>query len=228
MQFQIKDKYDIEDLIDIVNVLRSDGGCPWDRKQTHHTLKENLLEETYEVFEAIDDNNVELLKEELGDVLLQVVFHSQIESESNRFNFSDVADGICKKLIIRHPHVFSSTEVKDADEVLTNWEKIKVKSKNQTAKQSLEGITKTLPTLLKAAKLFSKSKKLDIYSTNIEDLLDKINDKSDKLKQSEQQESELENTLGDLLFYICGVCAYMNINPEMILRQKCEDFLMSI
>ncbi|MEG1551011.1 MAG: MazG nucleotide pyrophosphohydrolase domain-containing protein, partial [Oscillospiraceae bacterium] len=113
--FKFKTKYDISDLLDIMKILRGEGGCPWDREQTHETIKRNFIEETYEVVEAINKNDSELLCEELGDVMLQVVFHAQIESEKGVFGFSDVADGICKKLIERHPHVFSDVCVSTTD-----------------------------------------------------------------------------------------------------------------
>ena len=125
MDFQRKETYTIEDLLQIVRILRSPGGCPWDREQTHHSIRACLIEETYEAVEAIDTEDTELLKEELGDVLLQVVFHADLEAEAGRFDFDQVADGICKKLIVRHPHVFGDVHVQDSAEVLKNWDAIK-------------------------------------------------------------------------------------------------------
>ena len=131
VDFTRKDKYNIEDLLHIMELLRGPGGCPWDAEQTHESIRKDFIEETYEVIEAINKNDKELLKEELGDVLLQVAFHTQIEKEENGFEFSDVCDGICKKLIERHPLVFGDINVSSTDEVLTNWDNIKRKSKGQ-------------------------------------------------------------------------------------------------
>ena len=130
MSFEKKDKYTIEDLLEIMKILRAPGGCPWDREQDHHSIRASFIEETYEAVEAIDTDNTEL-KEELGDVLLQVVFHSRIEEEAGRFNFDDVADGICKKMIVRHPHVFGDVTVENSADVLKNWDEIKKKTKSQ-------------------------------------------------------------------------------------------------
>ena len=131
MEFERKEKYEMQDLLKIMELLRSPDGCPWDREQDHHSIRANFIEETYEAIEAIDTENAELLKEELGDVLLQVVFHAQMEQEKGSFDFSDVVDGICKKLIIRHPHVFSEVPAKTSDEVLKNWDAIKMQTKEQ-------------------------------------------------------------------------------------------------
>lgn len=135
--FEFKNKYNFDDLIKIVSILRSPGGCPWDREQTHKSIRANFIEETYEAIEAIDNDDPELLKEELGDVLLQVALHAQMESEAGRFNIDDVADGVCKKLIVRHPHVFGDVKADNSNEVLKNWDAIKngLKIKNQTLKR---------------------------------------------------------------------------------------------
>ena len=130
--FSFKDVYGIGDLLQIMQCLRSEGGCPWDREQTHESIKKNLIEETYEVIEAINQQDKALLCEELGDVLMQVVFHAQMEAEEGSFTFENVADGVCKKLIERHPHVFGEVEVTGSEEVLRNWDDIKKRSKGQT------------------------------------------------------------------------------------------------
>ena len=131
MEFQQKARYSIADLERIIALLRAPDGCPWDREQTHQSVRANLIEETYEAVEAIDTQNTELLKEELGDVLMQVLFHAQIEAERGVFAFADVVGGVAKKLIVRHPHVFGDTEARDADEVLRNWDEIKKQTKQQ-------------------------------------------------------------------------------------------------
>ena len=149
--FELKENYNIDDLVKIVKILRSENGCPWDKEQDHHSIRKDFLEETYEVLEAIDTDNTELLREELGDVLLQVVFHSQIETECNSFTFNDVADEVCKKLITRHPHVFGDVTVENSEQVLKNWDNIKKKTKEQeTYKDTLESVSKILPALIGA------------------------------------------------------------------------------
>ena len=153
-------KYTFEDLITIMEILRSDGGCPWDREQTHESIRKNFIEETYEVIEAIDKSDSALLREELGDVLLQVVFHSRISEENGDFDFSDVADEICRKMIVRHPHIFSDVTADTTEEVLTNWESIKASTKKrESTRDRLDSVAKTLPSLMRAQKLAGKMKK---------------------------------------------------------------------
>ena len=155
-----KKSYDIKDLEEIVRLLRSPGGCPWDIEQTHESIRRDFLEETYEVIEAINEGSTEHLKEELGDVLLQVVFHSRIEQEEGRFTLDDVADGVCKKLIYRHPHVFGEVKVADSGEVLRNWEALKRTEKHQeTYTDTLESVARSLPYLWRAEKVQKKAKK---------------------------------------------------------------------
>ena len=131
MDFVRKERYSIDDLCAIMRILRGENGCPWDRVQTHESIRKNLIEETYEAVEAIDCHDPSMLKEELGDVLLQVVFHAQIEEENNSFSFADVTDEICRKLIVRHPHVFSDVRAENAEEALDNWNQIKKITKGQ-------------------------------------------------------------------------------------------------
>ena len=151
MEFERKAHYTVADLCRIMQLLRSENGCPWDRVQTHESIRKNLIEETYEAVEAIDCKNSDMLKEELGDVLLQVVFHAQMEAEEGRFTFDDVADGICQKLIVRHPHIFSDTKADSADEVLDNWNRIKQETKGQkTATETLNAVPRQLPALIRS------------------------------------------------------------------------------
>ena len=154
VEYQQKDNYSINDLLDIVRLLRSEGGCPWDMEQTHESIKNDFLEEVYETIEAIDCKNSAMLREELGDVLLQVVFHTRIEEEKSSFNFNDVCDEICKKLIVRHPHVFGEVSADSTDEVLKNWDSIKMQTKGQeTYTDTLTSIAKPLPALMRAQKV---------------------------------------------------------------------------
>lgn len=153
-------KHSFDSLRLLVDVLRGEGGCVWDREQTHESIRNNIIEETYEVVEAIDKRDAALLREELGDVMLQVVFHSRIEEEKGSFDIDDVMTEVVDKMILRHPHVFGDVKVADSSEVLDNWEKIKKEEKKRkTAKESMLSVPKQLPALMRAAKVIKKAKK---------------------------------------------------------------------
>ncbi|MDE6133911.1 MAG: MazG family protein, partial [Oscillospiraceae bacterium] len=146
MDFKFKERYDIGDMLEIMRILRSENGCPWDREQTHKSIRKDFLEEVYEVVEAIDLEDTALLREELGDVLLQVVFHSRIEEEKNSFDFGDVVNEVCQKLVTRHPHVFGNVAAETSEEVLKNWNNIKQETKRQeTYSETLESVCTALP-----------------------------------------------------------------------------------
>lgn len=154
INFEYKEHYTVEDLREITRILRHPGGCPWDIEQTHESIRRNFIEEAYEVAEAIDEGSTPHLKEELGDVLLQVVFHASIEEDAGRFDLDDVADGICKKLIYRHPHVFAGQKTDSVGEVLVNWEELKRQEKGQaTATDTLNSVARSLPGLWRAEKI---------------------------------------------------------------------------
>ena len=158
------------DLRMITALLRSPDGCPWDREQTHESVRENFIEETYEVVEAIDNRDPVLLCKELGDVLLQVMFHARMEEERGSFTFDDVCNGICRKLILRHPHVFGDTEVSGTAQVLDNWDAIKQRSKSQTtATETLESVARSLPALMRAEKLLGRAKKAGYLDAAVPD-----------------------------------------------------------
>ena len=175
VDFEQKDKYSVADLLRIMEILRAPDGCMWDRAQDHHSIRQNFIEETYEVCEAIDDEDTEHLKEELGDVLLQVVFHAQMEKEKGVFDMDDVADGICKKLIFRHPHIFGDVKVGSTDEILSNWDDLKRKEKKQeTDTSTLESVSKSLPSLIRAQKLQKKAAKVGFDWPDVSGALDKV------------------------------------------------------
>lgn len=160
VDFAFKETYSIEDLLAIMRILRGENGCPWDREQTHQSIRNNFIEETYEAVEAIDNSDPVLLEEELGDVLLQVVYHAEMEREAGRFSFEDVADGICQKLIQRHPHIFGDVVAGTTDEVLDNWDEIKKKTKGQTTyTDTLKSVPKVFPSLMRAAKVQKRAAK---------------------------------------------------------------------
>ncbi len=228
MDFEFKENYEISDLLEIVKILRSPGGCPWDMQQTHQSIKRNFLEETSEVMEAIENIDSELLKEELGDVLLQIVFHARIESELGKFDFSDVVDGICKKLITRHPHVFSDVNVKDSKEVLENWDAIKMKSKNQkTISETMESVCKALPALIRSQKVLKKSEKLEPQTetavSNTENLRSVFEDLIKAVNQ--KKSSDYSEKIGKLLFYLVMLSMSLDVDAEDSLHQACDNFI---
>lgn len=226
--FKFKEKYNIEDLLQIMSILRAPGGCPWDAEQTHESIKSNFIEETYEVIEAINKNDKELLQEELGDVLLQVVFHSEMEKEKGSFTFDDVADGICKKLIERHPHVFSTVKVDSVDEVLTNWDNIKRKSKAQkTQGSSMLKIPKELPALMRAQKIQSKAKKAGFDWDDMSGALDALESEIKELKQAIElkDENAIEDEMGDVLFSCVNVSRFIDVDSEEALTRSNEKFI---
>ena len=228
VDFTRKDKYNIEDLLHIMELLRGPGGCPWDAEQTHESIRKDFIEETYEVFEAINKNDKELLKEELGDVLLQVAFHTQIEKEENGFEFSDVCDGICKKLIERHPHVFGDINVSSTDEVLTNWDNIKRKSKGQkTQGSSMLKVPKELPALMRAQKIQSKAKKAGFDWDNIDGAFEALYSEIEELKSAMKNKDaeEIKNEMGDLLFSCVNVSRFLGVESEEALTLSNEKFI---
>lgn len=228
MQFEQKEKYTIVDLVKIMEILRSPEGCPWDREQTHKSIRNNLIEETYEAVEAIDTENSELLCEELGDVLLQVVFHSQLEKEQGGFDFSNVVDGVAKKLIERHPHVFGDVIVKNSSEVLENWDVIKRRTKGRrTIADVLEGVSPALPSLMRSQKLVKKAARADGKPLEKEVSLGGFDKASRQIAQlpASAREDEKLHDIGELLFSAAALSESMGIEAEQALAQYCDDFV---
>lgn len=223
--FEIKNSYNINDLLEIMRILRAPGGCMWDREQDHHSIRRNFIEETYEACEAIDDENTELLKEELGDVLLQVVFHTEMEREKGTFDFDEVANGICKKLIYRHPHIFGDTKVSSSDEILQNWEELKQKEKKQeTASETLRSVAKSLPALVRAEKLQKRAAKVGFDWDNVDGAQEKVREELLELAQAVSEQSNIEEELGDLLFAIVNVSRFLKVDAEHALVKACDKF----
>ena len=223
-----KENYNFYDLRTIMEILRSEGGCPWDREQTHTSIRNDFLEEAYEAIEGIDKCDDEILKEELGDVLLQVVFHSRIAEEEDSFDVDDVCDGICKKLILRHPHVFADVTADTSDEVLKNWDAIKKVEKNQTtATDTLRAVSAAMPALVRAKKLISKAgkngfgiKTFDEASADLKSAFDRF------LEASSGDSKELtERAAGELLFKTVALCGLCGVNPEEALFRTNEEFI---
>lgn len=221
-------KYSFNDLLEIMQILRGDNGCPWDREQTHESIKRNFVEEVYEVVEAIDEKDDALLKEELGDVLLQVVFHAQMAGEESRFDMSDVVDGICKKLIYRHPHIFSNVKAETSDEVLKNWDELKKAEKGQKSQSEvLKSISTYLPALIRSYKIQQKAAKVGFDWDDISSVWDKLYEEIDEVKAeiAKGNKENLENEIGDLFFAAVNLARFLDIDPETALMHTCEKFI---
>lgn len=228
VNFTFKDRYQFNDLVDIVRILREPGGCPWDMEQTHQSIRENFLEETYEVIEAIDTNNKELMQEELGDVLLQVVLHSDMARTEGWFTVDDVANDICKKLIVRHPHVFGDVTVNSTGDVLKNWDDIKRLTKKQrTQSEAMAAIPAVYPALMKAQKVQEKAKKAGFDWDNAEGAFLKIDEETKELKEalSTGDKTAVEDELGDVLFSVVNVARFCNCEAETALDKATKKFM---
>lgn len=225
MDFELKDSYQIDDLLRIMELLRK--YCPWDREQTHQSIRTNFIEEVYEAAEAIDTNNVKLMKEELGDVLLQVLFHTEMEKEQGNFTFNEVCDGISKKLIERHPHIFGDVQADTVEKVLDNWNSIKMEQKGQdTYTQNLKGVSKSLPALMRAEKVQGRAKKAglpmdDFFKT------DDIHQNGQKLQKAVSMENtqKIQNAVGQILFQLANCARINNLDPEYCLEQYTDRFI---
>ena len=226
MDFTIKERYQFEDLLKIMEILRSENGCMWDRAQDHHSIRRNFIEETYEVCEAIDNEDVDLLREEVGDVLLQVVFHTRIEEEKGTFNIDDVADGICKKLIYRHPHIFGSVDVASTEEILNNWDALKKVEKGQkSTTDTLNSVARSLPALIRAEKVQHKAAKVGFDWDDIRGALDKVQEELDEVKRAVNGDGDLPEEIGDLLFAAVNVARFADTDPEGALNATTEKFI---
>lgn len=228
VDFSYKSVYDMADYRRIIEVLRSPGGCPWDIEQTHESIRRNLLEEAYEVCEAIDEKDPEHLKEELGDLLMQVLFHARIEEEKGNFDLDDVADNSVKKLIYRHPHVFGDVSVEGSDDVVRNWDELKKKEKAQTTvTKTMTDVAETLPALWRSEKIQKKAAKIGFDWAEVGGALDKLAEETEELKAAitEGQPDHVEEELGDLLFAAVNVARFTKTDPETALHKACEKFI---
>lgn len=226
--FQTKDRYTVEDLLAIMERLRSPGGCPWDREQTHESIATDFLEETHEALEAIRQQDTAGLCEELGDVLLQVVFHSRIEEEKGGFAFADVVDGICKKLVVRHPHVFGEMTVDGTGQVLQNWDAIKRQTKGgKTQAELLDGVPRSLPALMRAAKVQNRAKRVGFDWPEIAGALGALESETEEFKEALASENPaaIEEELGDLLFSAVNVSRFLHVDAEQALTASTDKFI---
>jgi len=222
-----KATYTIEDLRQLVAFLRSENGCPWDKVQTHESIRRNFLEEAYEVSEAIERDDPALLREELGDVLLQVMFHAQIKAEEGVFTLDHVADAVCKKLVSRHPHLFADQTALDSDQVMENWEAIKRREKAQeTVSKSLQDVATSLPATWRAEKVGNKAARAGFDFPDVAAALDKLAEETEELKSAlEMDKPKREEELGDLLFSIVNVARKLDIDPEDALNGATDKFI---
>jgi len=227
-------KAKFEDLVKIMERLRGNDGCPWDKEQNRKSLKPYLIEESYEVLEAIDEGKPEKIKEELGDLLFQILFHAQISKDMGEFDINDVLEKIYEKMIIRHPHVFKSPLKKGAEGVvnakdaLAQWEDIKKKEKGYEGRKSvLDGVPKELPSLLMAHRLQDKAARVGFDWEHIDQVFAKVEEEMDEFRRafSDKNTEEMENELGDLLFALVNIARFIEVNPEDALRKTISRFI---
>lgn len=214
----------IDEFLNTIERLRGRDGCPWDKEQTHETLRRYLIEEAYEAIDAIDEKDPKALMEELGDVLLQVVLHTQIAKENNEFTFDDLVNHINKKMIQRHPHVFSNVKVKTAEEVMINWEKLKKEEKPQTM-EIFDGVPNSLPALLKALKVSKKASKTGFEWSNQEELWNTLEKETKELKEVTNKPKQFFEELGDLLFMLVNIARWYKQDPEDALNKAIKKFV---
>lgn len=232
VDFQCKTRYTWEDLVEIVRLLRGPGGCPWDAEQTHSSIRRNFLEETYEALDAIDRDDPQDLCEELGDVLMQVAMHAQMEAERGRFTIEDVVDGVAQKLVYRHPHVFGGGMTADnSQEVLVNWEILKRREKGQrSTADAIEAVPHTLPALWRAEKIQSKTAKAGFNWDTIQGALDKLEEEVRELRQAVESARDIEaphgvrEEAGDALFILSKIAQLSGVDPEDALHRACDKF----
>lgn len=227
-EFVLKDKYNIDDLVAVIKVLRAPGGCPWDREQTHESIKKNFIEETYEVVEAINKQSTDMLREELGDVLLQIVLHSEMESENGNFSFDDVVNDIVQKLVVRHPHVFGEVVANNTAEALNSWDAVKLKTKGQKNQtESMLSVPRELPALMRAQKIQHKAAKIGFDWDNVGGAVDKLYEEIDELKTAMEQGKrfDIEDEFGDVLFSCVNIARFIDVDSEEALTASTDKFM---
>lgn len=221
-------KYSFERLIEIMEILRGENGCPWDREQTHESIKYDTIEETYELVEAINNKDDANIVEEIGDLLLHVVFHTKIGEDEGRFTMEDVLKSIIDKMIRRHPHIFEDERAANSEEVLKRWDEIKIVEKGiQTHTENLKGVPKAMPALIRAHKVQKKAAKIGFDFENIKQLLDKLHEEIEEVQEAISSKNiiRIEDELGDLLFQTVNITRFFELNAEKTLTNATEKFI---
>ncbi|MCX7922227.1 MAG: nucleoside triphosphate pyrophosphohydrolase [Clostridia bacterium] len=224
----LKNKYEFQDLIEIMKLLRSENGCPWDKEQTHQSLKKYLIEETYEVLEVIDINDKKRLCEELGDLLLQIVFHAQISAEDKDFDIGDVISGICRKMVSRHTHIFGEDKADTADQVVDNWEAIKKKEKGmETQTAVLKDVPSNLPALMRSFKVQQKAAQVGFDWDDIDDVFKKVKEEILELENVYKSKNveRITDEMGDVFFSLVNLSRFLKISPELALTGTTNKFI---
>lgn len=225
-KFTVRDYYTFDDLIALTAMLRAPDGCPWDSVQNHSSVRRNFIEEVYEVCEAIDQDDPVHMCEELGDVLYQVLFHADLEREAGRFTINEVIDGICKKLVARHPFLFAQEKASTADDALDRWDNVKRTLNGQkTHAQAMDSISRTLPALWRAEKLYGKAEKAGVYRENALAALDALEAEVSKLRKSIETKEDEKTNLGNTLFAAVDVARLLKSDPEEALNEASERFI---
>ena len=219
IDFTRKERYTFEDFVEVVRLLRGPDGCPWDRVQTHDSIRRNFLEETYECCEALDNDDAELMKEELGDVMMQVIFHAGIEADRGRFDLTDVCDNAVKKLVFRHPNVFGPKTAQ-------TWDDMKALEKGQeTQASTLDAVSRSLPALWRAEKIIRKAEKAGFAWPDMESRLAKVDEEMTELREAVQDNSNIGEELGDVLCTVVCAAVMAEQDPETVLHSACEKFI---
>ncbi len=225
-KFCTKQRYDFEDFVEIIQILRAPGGCPWDAEQTHESLRKSFVEETYEALETIESGDTHGMCEELGDVMLQVLMHAQIEAENKTFDIGDVVDGICKKLVFRHPHVFGDTSVSSSADVLSNWDSLKKVEKSQKSESEvLQSVSKALPALMRAQKVQHKAAKVGLDFDGYDSAKARLLEELCELEAARENASGIEEEYGDVLFSAVNLSRFLHIEAEESLTRSTEKFI---
>ena len=221
-----KEQITLEDLVKLMATLRSEHGCPWDKKQTKASIKPYIIEESYEVVEAVDEQDPQKIREELGDLLFQIVFYAQLLSEADGINIYDIMQTVYTKMIRRHPHVFGEATVKNAEEVLVTWEQIKQEEKKAERSFLLEGIPKSLPSLLRAHRIQSKASHVGFEWENFDHILEKLDEEFYELRHAYKHGNieEIEDEFGDVLFVLVSIARFLEINPDDALQKAITKF----
>ena len=227
VDWEFKERYGLSDFIRLIDVLRGPGGCPWDIKQTHESLRHNAVEEAWEVCDAIDEGSAAYLREELGDLLMQVILHASISKEHGGFDLDDISDEACKKLIHRHPHVFGAVKADTPEEVLANWDAIKRADRGQSVAGAMEGIPRGLPGLMRSEKIQNKAAKIGFDWPDVSGAMDKLREEVGELQEGIDA-GDVENIkeeLGDVLFSAVNVARFFKLDSEELMHAACGKFL---